>query len=78
MQNPIIIKGRLIGPRQVELDEPVSEMTERVEVICHPAGESGNGDTILDFLRALPPGQRQGKEIDRQVRKERDGWGDVT
>ena len=33
MRNAVVIAGRLVGPRQVELDEPVSSLGARVDVI---------------------------------------------
>jgi hypothetical protein len=33
MQRTIAVKGRLINPKTVELDEPVSELTGDVEVL---------------------------------------------
>jgi len=76
MDNAIVIKGRLTGPKSVELDVPVSQVTERVEVILHPlaegVGESAGG--VVQFLRSLPRGARSRDDIDRQLREERDNW----
>jgi hypothetical protein len=78
MDNAIVIKGRLTGPRNVELDEPVSQMTERVEVILHPIESEANGRSnagkVVEFLRSLPAGTRSRDDIDRQLRDERDNW----
>jgi hypothetical protein len=73
MQGIKFIKGRLVGPRNVELDEPVLDTAADVEVIVrtdrHKAGES-----LSDFLRHLPPGKRSREDIDSQIREERDSW----
>jgi hypothetical protein len=39
MQNAIVIKGRLVGPQSVELDEPVFDFLRRL-----PAGTRGRED----------------------------------
>jgi hypothetical protein len=79
MQSAIVIRGRLIGPTNVELDEPVSDLAADVEVIVRPrpANEhSAPNANILDFLRQLPPGTRTREDIDAQIREEREGWND--
>lgn len=72
--NGIVIKGRLTGPRNVELDEPVSAVTPEVEVIVRPLAPAPADQSVVDFLRRLPPGQRTRQEIDRELRQERDAW----
>ncbi len=56
MQSLIMVKGRLINPRTVELDEPVSELTGDVEVILHAIAEdhAAKGETVFECLRRLP------------------------
>jgi hypothetical protein len=77
MQNALIVKGRLTGPRSVELDEPVSRVTDEVQVILQRVGSNGpRGESVFEFLRSLPPGIRSKEDIDRQIREERDSWGD--
>lgn len=78
MQNSVVIKGKLIGPRNVELDQPVSGAKAEVEVVVHPlsAPPAANGETISQFLRRLPAGNRTKQDIDEQVREERGSWGD--
>jgi hypothetical protein len=79
MQSAILIKGRLTGPTTVELDEPVAQASAEVEVLIRPAlGGTANvpRESVLDFLRRLPPGTRTKEDIDQQIREERDSWGD--
>jgi hypothetical protein len=82
MQSAIVTRGRLTGPRQVELDEAVSEMTGEVEVILLARGGGGNAgkdspdENMSQFLRRLPPGTRGRTEIDQDLANERAGWGD--
>lgn len=79
MQNAIVIRGRLVGPNNVELEEPVSDLTAEVEVIVRPRPSNELTDSssnILDFLRQLPPGNRTREDIDAQIREEREGWND--
>ena len=83
MQRALVVKGRLTGPTTVELDEPVTEAPTDVEVILHVSNDhvSDNGpgpvgETLFEFLHRLPPGTRTKEDIDRQLREERDSWGD--
>ena len=80
MQKEIVIRGRLTAPTHVELDKPVTDLTANVEVTVRvSAADDGAGsqlDELLEFLRNLPPGTRSREDIDRQVREERDAWGD--
>lgn len=78
MQEAILVRGRLIGPTNVELAEPVADLKAEVEVIIrtstrHP---ENNAERAMAFLRSLPPGTRSKEDIDRQVREERESWGD--
>jgi hypothetical protein len=77
MQRQHIVKGRLVGPKSVELDEPVVGMTAEVEVLVRPASDASGqaGETVSDFLRRIPAGTRSKEEIDRQVHAERESWG---
>ena len=72
MSRTVVIKGRVVGPSTVELEEPLPERTREVEVVAHVAEKSGS--KLSDYLRALPPGIRSKEDIDRQVREERDSW----
>jgi hypothetical protein len=77
MPSPIVVKGRLINPRTVELDEPVSELTGDVEVVLRAVAgdQAAKGETVFEFLRRLPVGTRTKEDIDKQIGEERDTWG---
>jgi hypothetical protein len=77
MQRSLIVKGRLVGPKSVELDEPVAGMTSEVEVLMRLAtdGPEAAGETLSQFLSGLPAGTRSKEEIDKQIHDERDAWG---
>jgi hypothetical protein len=78
MPNELVIKGRLTGPKSVELDQPVTGAKTEVEVVVHPLPTlpGANGETVSQFLRRLPPGKLTKQEIDKQVQDERGSWGD--
>jgi hypothetical protein len=79
MERSLIVKGRLIGPRSVELDEPVVGMTAEVEVLVRPISHAGTAagldESVSDFLQGLPDGTRSKEDIDQQIQGERDTWG---
>jgi hypothetical protein len=60
------------------LDQPVTGVAQAVEVIAY--GEikmtSNAAGSLADFILSLPPGTRSKEDIDRQIREERDSWGD--
>lgn len=78
MERAIIVRGRLSGPRRIDLDEPVDEVTGEVEVVVRPIEpkEAQPAQDVFEFLRSLPPGTRSKEDIDRQIAEERDSWGD--
>jgi len=78
MQGQIIIKGRLVGPRNVELDEPISTTNSEVDVIVRVGAPDAIADSesISDFLRHLPTGIISKDEIDQRLRSERSAWSD--
>jgi hypothetical protein len=78
MQRAIIVRGRLSGPRRIELDEAVDEVTGEVEVVVRSIEpkEAKPAQDVFEFLRSLPPGTRTKEDIDRQIAEERDSWGD--
>ena len=72
MSRTIVVKGRVTGPRTVELDVALPDHTVEVQVVAHVAQEAGG--KLSDYLRSLPPGTRTQEDIDRQIREERDAW----
>lgn len=75
MQNAIVISGRLVGPRNIQLDEPVTDLDAKVEVIVrseHP--QKLKDRNLAEFLIGLPSGTRSRGDIDEQLRSERAGW----
>jgi hypothetical protein len=76
MQSAVVVKGHLVGPTAVELEEAVPGATGEVEVIVRlsPAQESQAAETIFQFLRRLPAGTRTKADIDRQLEEERNSW----
>ena len=76
MESAVVIRGRLVGPRNVELEEPVADLHSQVEVIVR---KSENGPSLQKASladRSIPVGVRTREELDRQLREERDAWGD--
>jgi hypothetical protein len=78
MERAIIVRGRLTGPRRIDLDESVDEVTGEVEVVVRPAPRAAahTEQDVFEFLRCLPVGKRSKEDIDRQIAEERDSWGD--
>lgn len=78
MERTVVVKGKLSDSRHVELDEPVTGISGPVEVVLRPSRPRADGDKedIFDFIARLPPGSRSKDDIDRQIRAERDSWGD--
>lgn len=77
MERAIIVRGRLSGPRRIDLDEPVDEVSGEVEVVVRPVqAEPAPTRDVFEVLRSLPPGTRTKEDIDRQIAEERDSWGD--
>jgi len=78
MSEERIIKGHLKGPTSVELERPVSDVEEEVEVVVRPRTDSKGLPkmSVGDFLRSLPPGTRSKADIDSQIDEERNSWGD--
>ena len=77
MTRAVLVKGKLISPRQVELAEPVSTVNAEVEVLVRASAEPHAEDSWAEYLSHLPPGKRSQAEIDAQVQSEREAWGDA-
>lgn len=78
MERAIIVRGRLNGPRRIDLDEPVDAVTSEVEVVVRSveAKRVAAQRDIFDVIRSLPPGTRTKEDIDRQIAEERSSWGE--
>lgn len=76
MERAIIVRGRLSGPRRIDLDEPVEEVTGEVEIVVRRAPVTAPKRDIRDVLRSLPPGTRSKEDIDRQLAEEKASWGE--
>ncbi len=75
--DPIILKGKLVGPRVVQLTETPHDVAEEVEVILHPVQSADQPEeTVFEFLAKVGPGTRSREEIDQQIAEERDAWDD--
>ncbi len=77
MVRAVVVKGRLVSARQVDLDEAVDIDAGEVEVIVREAEvvkKSTDDGSVSAFLRSLPPGTRSKADIDQQIREERDSW----
>lgn len=75
MRESITMRGKLSDSRYIELAEPIEGVGEEVEVVIRPI-TSHAGISIFEIFAALPPGSRTKEDIDRQIREERDSWGD--
>jgi hypothetical protein len=60
--------------------EGTSALPEGTQVQVQPLEDSSPvvaaQETLADLLRRLGPGTRTKEDIDRQIRQERDSWGD--
>ena len=72
MPRRVVIKGRVVGPTTVELEQPLPERTQEVEVVARVV--ENDGGKLSDYLRGLPAGARSKEDIDRQIHEERDAW----
>ena len=68
------MRGKLSDSRHIELAEPIDDVGEEVEVVIRPIRTHPKKD-VFEFIAALPAGTRAKEDIDRQVRQERDSWG---
>jgi hypothetical protein len=85
MERAVIVKGRVVDSRHIELDEPVDEIAGDVEVTVRSldrAREQTPTDVaalerVEEEWRAKHPDRLRSKEdIDRDVAEERASWGD--
>ena len=71
MGRVLTVRGRVINPQTVVLDEPLPEGTRQVDVVARI--ESGTA-RLSAILEALPPGTRSKQDMDAQVAEERGSW----
>ncbi|MEW6300565.1 MAG: hypothetical protein AB1671_22990 [Thermodesulfobacteriota bacterium] len=78
MERVIAVRGKLADSRHIELDEPITEIEGPVEVFVRPIASEheAKGESIFDLIARLPGGNRSKEDIDRQIREERESWGD--
>jgi hypothetical protein len=77
MERAVIVRGRLRGTRQIDLDEPLEEVTGEVEVLVRALpGAAGPTADIDAVVRALPSGSRTRADIDRELVRARADWDD--
>lgn len=77
MTMAILVRGHLVSPTQVQLDEPISGTNTDVEVLVRPlaqANEIAEGPWS-DYIAHLPAGTRTVADINAQISEERDTWG---
>jgi len=75
MTRTVVIRGHVISPTTIEVEEPINDPSAEIEVVVRtktPDDELSVGE----YLRRLPPGNRSKEDIDRQIREERDSWRD--
>lgn len=75
MENAIVVAGRIADPTHIELEEPLTTLEGKVEVIIRSAGgPRQDREDILDLIFALPAGRRSKQDIDSQIDTERSSW----
>ncbi len=78
MERLVAVRGKLADSRHIELDEPITEIVGAVEVFVRPvpSEQEAAAESIFDLIARLPGGNRSKEDIDRQIREERESWGD--
>lgn len=79
MREAVVVTGRISDPRHIELEEPLTDLRGRVEVVVRSVGDNTQQTRkdILDLILALPAGKRTKRDIDKQIDAERASWGDL-
>ena len=76
MQRARIVRGRLVGPRRIELDEALDDVSGDVEVVVRRLEATPiPRRRLLEVIRALPEGDPSKEDIDDQIAAERACWG---
>jgi hypothetical protein len=78
MERIVTVRGKILDPRRIELDEPLAGLRGDVEVVVRPAEASSDecSEYIFDLISRLSPGRRSKSDIDRQIGEEREAWGE--
>lgn len=78
MQRAIIVRGRLVGSRRIDLDEASDDVSGDVEVVVRSIEptDAVPKRRLLDVILGLPAGTRSKEDIDGQLTEERSSWGD--
>lgn len=79
LQSTTTVTGRLLDERHVELDEPVGRAGDPVQVTVRLVSQTGPAAAaaMRAYFDSLPAeGSRTIEQINRDLREERDGWGD--
>lgn len=77
MQRTITVRGHLVSPRRIELDESVGDIVGDVEVVVRAvAPDERSRRDVFDVVAAMQAGTRQKEAIDQQLAEERASWGD--
>ena len=77
MEKEVIVTGWMADPRHIELEESLTGLRGKVEVVVRAVGGAQPvSRNILDLISTLPAGTRTKEDIDRQMREERVSWGD--
>lgn len=77
METAIIVRGNLADPRHIEIEEPVTGLTGRVEVVLRAAaGAPAAVRDVFDLVASLTAGTRSKEDIDQQITEERASWED--
>ena len=79
MEQAVVVKGRMVGPTTVELDEPVPDLAGSVEVILRNTRATAEQveqpeERLSDWLRRLPSTGRTKEDVDRQIQGDRESW----
>jgi hypothetical protein len=81
MTETVVVKGRLVNPTTVELEEPLDMAACPGELEVTIKARSSDDETrrqnlkrLIEHLRSLPPGTRTHEDIDRQIEEERSSW----
>ena len=73
----IVVQGTIADSRHIELAEPIDGVGSSVEVVVRMANRKPkSGKNLLDVLARIGQGKRTKEDVDRQIREERETWGD--